>query len=110
MVKVAQGLKEDGVLVVSTSKGEQEIRALTGYGGRLAMVNANRISIEVIGRAITNMVMLGAFVRATGLIDAAGIEATIAERFGGMLGRKNVEALRRAVAETVIAGGKKEAP
>jgi len=109
MVKVAQGLKEDGVLVVSTSKDEAAIRALTGYAGRLAMVNANRISVEVIGRAITNMVMLGAFVRATGLVDAAAIEATIAERFGGLLGKKNVEALRRAVGETVVAAGKEKA-
>ena len=102
MVKVADGLKDDGVLVVNTSKGEKVTRELTGFGGRLALVNANKISMEVIGRAITNMVMLGAFVASTGHLDAKTLEERIQERFGGMLAQRNIEAMQRAVKETKI--------
>ena len=104
LVRVADGLKEGGILVVNTSKGEAEIRDATLFTGKVALVDANRIAVEVIGRAITNMVMLGAFIGATALVDQASIEATIAERFGGLLGKKNIEALRRATKETTVAG------
>jgi pyruvate ferredoxin oxidoreductase gamma subunit len=102
MVKVAEGLKKGGTLIVNTSKKAEDIRKLTGFKGNLATVNANKISLEVIGAAITNMVMLGAFLKATGHIEAGKIEETIARRFSGLVGQKNIDALRRAVKETTI--------
>jgi pyruvate ferredoxin oxidoreductase gamma subunit len=111
MVKVADGLGEDGFLIVNTSKDKDEVILHTGFKGNLALVNANKISIEVIGRAITNMVMLGALVKATGLVKPEQIEGIILERFGGLLGQKNVEAMKRAAKETVIIkGNAKEKP
>jgi pyruvate ferredoxin oxidoreductase gamma subunit len=102
MVPVAAGLRKDGCLIVNSSKGQEEARKFSGFKGKLALVNANKISMEVIGKAITNMVMLGAFVKATGMLEARQIENTINQRFGGLLGQKNVEAMRRAVKETTL--------
>ncbi len=102
MVRVAEGLKKDGFLIVNTSKQRENIVKYTDFQGTLGLVNANKISLEVIGRAITNMVMLGAFVKTTGLLKPELIEETIKARFGGLLGQKNVDAMKRAVSETVV--------
>lgn len=102
MVKVADGLSDKGYLIVNTSKGKDNIIKFTGFKGNLGLVNANKISIEVIGRAITNMVMLGAFIKATGILKPGQIEETIKKRFGGLLGQKNVEAMKRAINETTL--------
>ena len=104
MVKVADGLAADGCLIVNTSKQKEDIIKFTDFRGKLGLVNANKISVEVIGKAITNMVMLGAFIKVTGLLKPEQIEETIKARFGGLLGQKNVEAMKRAVNETIVIG------
>ena len=102
IVKVAEGLKKDGWLVVNTSRTPAQVAKLTGFGGRLATVDANAIALEEIGRAITNMVMLGTLVRATSMVKAGGVERVIEERFGPVLGGRNIQAFRRAVDEAII--------
>jgi pyruvate ferredoxin oxidoreductase gamma subunit len=102
IVKVADGLKKDGWLVVNTSKTPAEVAKLTGFDGKLATVDANVIALEEIGRAITNMVLLGALVSATKIVRAGGVENIIEKRFGPVLGGRNIQAFRRAVDEAVI--------
>jgi len=102
IVKVAQGLKKAGTLVVNTTKSTAEVARLTGFGGRIAAVDANAIAIAEIGRAITNMVLLGALVKVTGIVEPAGVEALIEARFGPVLGGRNVKAFRRAMSESVV--------
>lgn len=99
IVNVASGLKPKGHLVVNTSKTAKLIKKLTGFGGRLTMVNANAIALEEVGRAITNMVMLGALCRATAMVEPKNIEAIIEQRFGPILGGRNIKAFRRAMDE-----------
>jgi pyruvate ferredoxin oxidoreductase gamma subunit len=99
LVKVASGLDPGGNLVVNTSKGEREVNRITGFTGRITTVNANVIALEEIGRAITNMVMLGALVKATGIVEPGNVEALIEKRFGPVLGGRNVKAFRRSMVE-----------
>lgn len=102
IVKVAGGLKHDGHLVVNTAKSPSEIAKLTSFEGKLTTVNANEIALKEIGRAITNMVMLGALVKATGLVKAQNVESLIEKRFGPVLGGRNIKAFRRAIDEATI--------
>jgi len=102
IVKVAAGLKPDGILVVNTSKDPDIIRKNTGFKGQLATVNATTIAMEEIGRAITNMVLLGALIKATGMIGPEGVQTVIEKRFGPMVGGKNIKAFRRALSETRV--------
>jgi pyruvate ferredoxin oxidoreductase gamma subunit len=103
-VPVADGLKEDGALLVNTSMSPAEVRQVTGLKtGKVFTVDASHIAIEEMGREITNTPMLGAFARATGIFD---IEA-LAEQLRAWFGKKispemveaNVRALRRAAEE-----------
>jgi len=102
IVKVAAGLKPDGILVVNTSKTTDAIRKSTGFKGRMATVNANAIALEEIGRAITNMVMLGALIKATKMIESSGVEKIIEKRFGPVVGGRNIKAFRRALTEAKV--------
>jgi pyruvate ferredoxin oxidoreductase gamma subunit len=102
IVKVAAGLKPDGILVVNTSKDPDIIRKNTGFNGQMATVNATVIAMDEIGRAITNMVLLGALIKATDMIGPEGVQTVIERRFGPVVGGKNIKAFRRALSETRI--------
>ena len=69
-VNVAQGLPEDGALIVNTSKTPQEIRQEIGLkNAKIFTVDASKIAQEKIGRNIPNTPMLGALVKVSGLLD-----------------------------------------
>lgn len=62
-VDVTAGLKEDGAIVVNTSKSPEEIRPqLNGYKGRVVTVDARKISEEALGKYFPNSPMLAAMV------------------------------------------------
>jgi len=54
-----------------------------------------------LGLPITNTTMLGAFLKATGLIESKFLEEALEERFG-RLAEKNKKAMARAIEETKI--------
>lgn len=102
ITKVTDGLKENGIVILNSNLSEEEIRKLLGdYKGRLALVDATKIAIEELGLPITNTTMLGAFIKATGLIKVKYMEDALKERFG-KLAEKNIKALERALNETKI--------
>ena len=70
-VDVLEGIPQDGVLIVNTSKTASEIsKELNVKGGiKVYTVDASKISIETIGREIPNTPMLGALIKATGVLD-----------------------------------------
>ena len=104
-VPVTEGLKEDGVLLVNTSKSPVEIRAVTGFKtGRVFTVDASHIAIEELGREITNTPMIGALARATGLFEIDDLVAQTRKRFAKLMMRQDIidaneRAMRRAVEE-----------
>ncbi len=69
-VDVTQGLPEDGALIVNTPKLPAEIRTLLNLKDRkVYTIDANKISIDTIGRAIPNTPLLGALSKVTGIVD-----------------------------------------
>jgi pyruvate ferredoxin oxidoreductase gamma subunit len=65
-------------------------------GAVLKAVAGTKIAMDVIGRPIPNMVMLGAFAGTTGLVTLASLQKVIKERFGGKVGDLNAEAVAKA--------------
>lgn len=103
-VPVADGLKEDGMLLVNTSQSPAEVRQVTGLKtGKVFTVDASHIAIEEMGREITNTPMLGAFARATGILDIEKLAEQLRAWFGKKISPEmveaNVRALRRAAEE-----------
>ncbi len=101
LVKVDQGLKDGGLLVINSSKSSDEVRKEFGFKARLVVVNANHIAREEIGRVITNTTMLGAMLAAEPMVEQETIEAALEKRFG-RLAPKNISAFRRAQREAVV--------
>jgi pyruvate ferredoxin oxidoreductase gamma subunit len=92
-VNVFEGIKPGGMVVLNSEKPET---VHVPEGAVLKAVPGTRIAMEVIGRPIPNMVMLGAFAGTTGLVTLASLKAAIKERFGGKVGDLNAEAVEKA--------------
>lgn len=92
---IARGLKEGGVIMHNTSKPpEESLKLFKAKPSRIGVVDANEIALRVIGRPIPNTVMLGLFVKTTGLLKLGSIEQAIMKRFSGEVAKRNIEAAR----------------
>lgn len=105
-VGVADGLTEDGVVVVNTDKGPAAMRELIGLEGRSVFtVDANRIAMETLGRPIPNTPMLGAVIRATGVLEydlfIESMKKQLEKKFGSRpeIVEGNLKAIERAYKE-----------
>jgi len=68
-VDVTKGLKAEGAIIINTGKSPEELRPLLkGYKGRVCTVDADKISVETLGRNFPNVPMLGALVKVSKLI------------------------------------------
>lgn len=101
IVDVQSGLKENGTVVLNTRKSIDEVRREHGFNCRLAVVDAMSIAMDVLKVPITNTTMLGALIKASGILPLEALHEPIKHRFGP-LGDKNFEACRRAFEETVV--------
>lgn len=68
-VDVAKGLKENGALIINTRKTPEEIRKIVGYPGRIGVIDAEKISMETLGKNFPNTPMLAAVVKVSKVID-----------------------------------------
>ena len=70
-VDVTEGVGQDGVILVNTEKTPADVKKELGITGSIKVftVDASTISKETIGREIPNTPMLGALIKATGILD-----------------------------------------
>lgn len=95
LVPVEEGLKEDGAVVANVSGNASGFLSRLKAGQRFYSVDANAIAAEVLGRPITNTTMIGALLKATGVVELKSLEEPVRGRFG-RLAERNLEAMRRA--------------
>lgn len=101
---ITEGLAEDGILIVNSPKNPSEIRAeLNLKSGKVYTVDATKISLEVLGKFMPNTPMLGALVKATGLVSVEKVLEEIRGKFAGKLKEEliqgNLNAIKRAFDE-----------
>ena len=89
--------------ILNTELSENEVREKFGIQSKLALVDATKIATEELGLPITNTTMLGALLKATGIVDKEPLFEALEKRFG-RLAEKNKKALERAMNETKIIG------
>jgi len=99
---VVSGLKDSSTFIASSSKPPAEVRRRLGLSCRVATVDALRLAREVLGAPITNTPMLGAFVKAVGVVKLDTVVKKVVERFGPRLGPKNAEVVKKAYEATVV--------
>lgn len=91
--RVTEGLKRHGFLLVNTAQTPEEIRALTGFSGKIITVDAEALAHSV-GARFSNVVMLGALARLLGDISLENLEKEFAKLFGEKALATNIAALR----------------
>jgi len=95
LVQVEEGLKEEGIVVANFSGDPSRFLSRLRGKQKFYYVDANSIAAQVLGRPITNTTMIGALVKATGILTLESFEGPVKERFG-RLAQRNLEAMRRA--------------
>jgi len=96
-VNVEAGIKEDGMIIANYPKGPEELKKMFNTSVDVLTINATKLAMEVLGRPITNTVMVGAFAGATKLVKLETLKETIAEWFSDKtIAEKNVKLVETA--------------
>jgi 2-oxoacid:acceptor oxidoreductase gamma subunit (pyruvate/2-ketoisovalerate family) len=99
----AEGLKDDGTLVLNTSSDPASIRKKFNFkGGKVVTVDASTIAMEVLGRPFYNMPTMAAAVSATGVVAIDTVITEVLNRYPGKVGDLNKVAIERAVKEAKV--------
>ncbi len=101
VVNVASGLKANGILVVNTPRESADIRREFGVRGSLATVDATMIARELLGVPIVNTAMIGALLKAAGVVKLESLIEPLKERFG-RLAERNINAMQQAYEVSVM--------
>ena len=101
IVDFTSGLKKDGIVVINTIKSAAQIKQELKIGSAIATVNATKIARELLGVPITNTTMVGAVIKATGVVKLESLYEPLKNRFG-RLAEKNIGAMKRAYDETIV--------
>ena len=99
-VPVTAGLGEKGILIVNSPKDPKQMKKeLKMTEGTVWTVPASDIAMKILGRMITNTAMLGAAIRATGVVEMKSVEKAVHERFPEPLAEKNIGVIKEAYKE-----------
>ena len=106
-INVSEGATNDAIFIINTSKDPQEVREKlkAKNGQKIFTVDATKIALECIGRALPNSPMLGAICKATGLITIDhllyDIKKSFGKKFSQIIIEGNLEAARRGYEEVL---------
>jgi pyruvate ferredoxin oxidoreductase gamma subunit len=101
IVNVTSGLKKGGKVIVNTKKTVQQIKTEFKIDFPVATVNATKIAKEVLGVNIVNTTVLGAVIKATGVVKKESTYAPLQKRFG-KLGDRNIKTMETAYEQVAI--------
>lgn len=97
---VITNLGDEETLIVATRKLPEEVKAKIGFSGKVVTVDANGISMEVIGQPRPNTVMLGKIIQVAAVAKLESVVDVFREIFAEKIGQemtdKNILAIERA--------------
>ncbi|RJX29468.1 MAG: pyruvate synthase [Dethiobacter sp.] len=104
VVNITAGLDDDGILIINTTEDPKDIREKLSVNGRkIYTVDATHISLNKLGRFMPNIPMLGAVLKATGLLEKEEAKEFLRKSFDKKFSTKvvesNVKALEQAFEE-----------
>ncbi len=100
-IDVTGGAQDNAVFIVNTARDAAEIRKKLGAkdSQKVFTVDASKIAIESFGRAMPNSPMLGAIVKATGIVEMDVLLENVKKSFSKKFSQKiidgNLEAVTR---------------
>lgn len=101
-VDIFEGVKAGGVFVQATSKDINDF-PVPNLIKKVGLCNAYHIALEIIGRPITNTIMLGALVKTTGLVSLDSLYSALEDiAFRDAVLQKNIEAVTKGYKDTIV--------
>jgi 2-oxoacid:acceptor oxidoreductase gamma subunit (pyruvate/2-ketoisovalerate family) len=90
------GLAKTGSFLCNFEGSPADLRPKLGLedGMKAFCVDATGVALRTLGKDFPNTPMLGALVKATGIVSMESMEKALGERFKGSVGASNAEALR----------------
>ncbi len=105
-IDVFAGLREDGYVLINTTKTLDELRIEEATqklpAGHVATVAATDLAMKYLKRPTPNTVLLGAFTAMSDTVQIDSVCAAIMKKFPGKIGEMNVEAARAAHASAAV--------
>jgi pyruvate ferredoxin oxidoreductase gamma subunit len=101
LINVTDGLKPGGTLIVNSTRSVEDLQQDFNGNWKLAVVDAASIARKLLGVNIVNTTMLGALIKASGVIEFDSLLEPLEERFGARA-KSNFEACKTAAENTVL--------
>lgn len=98
-INVAEGATDDAIFIVNTTANPTDIRKKLNAKSsqKIYTVDATKIAIDEIGRALPNSPMLGAVAKITGLVSLDALLEDVRKSFGKKFAQKIIEGNIKAV-------------
>ena len=110
-VDITAGLKEDGAIVINTTKdGEELKKLLKGYKGKVYTIDARKVSMETLGKYFPNTPMLAAIIKVSKIMNEEDFIKDMEGSFKHKFAKKpeviegNMKALQMALNEVKEVG------
>lgn len=88
---VIEGAGDYSKLIINANLKPSEVKDGLGKSLEVWVVNATELALKILGRPITNTAMLGAIVKASGIVALESVHQVVKERFTGRLRDQNLE-------------------
>ncbi len=99
-VDVFAGLKDDGYIVINTTRSFDELGIAEFVAGRdparLCTVPATELALRHVGRPVANVPLLAGFAAVSGIIQLESVCAAIRQKFEGPVAEPNIAAALEA--------------
>lgn len=98
-INVSEGATDDAIFVVNTTMDPADVRKKLGAGKsqKIYTVDATKIAIDEIGRALPNAPMLGTVAKVTGLVTLDALLEDVKKSFGSKFSQKIIDGNLKAV-------------
>ena len=96
LAEVTNGIDEKTRIIMNSSKEKNDFKKYIKNLDNLYLIPATDISLEVIGKAIVNTVLIGVFVKICKLVTLSGAKSAVKEyleKLGPKLVQKNIKAV-----------------
>ncbi len=102
-IDVIDGLDDNGKLIVNTPDAPEKVKEKTGFKGKIYTIDASKIAVEEYKKNVPNTPLLGAIVKATGIVELDDLkhelELKMKSKLGDDIFERNLKALERAYDE-----------
>ena len=97
-----EGIKPTSKIIVNTTESPKEVKTKLGnINNEIWIVDATGLAMKLLGANITNTAVLGAVVKASGVVKLESVLAVVKERFQGKIREQNLALVETAFKEAV---------